>query len=103
MDVWFCPPAGTVPRGLTRPVLHAAIAPGRLFEHVDRATPSALLTLLIMEVPGFPQWGFEVVRSRGAPQGLGMSVHGALEPTQVIPAFEHRYQPPAGILIRNLQ
>src|SRR5579871_374403 len=50
MDVWFREPRESPPRGPRVIVAPCSIVPRRLFEHVDRATPSALLTLLIMDV-----------------------------------------------------
>ena len=64
MDVWFRKPREPLPRGTHAIDLHCFIFSGRLFEHVDRATPSALLTLLIMDDPISParnpvRWSYE--------------------------------------------
>jgi hypothetical protein len=51
MDVWFCAPQEPCLEAKTALVPNAKISPGGSYQHVDRATPSALLTLLIMDGP----------------------------------------------------
>jgi hypothetical protein len=54
MDAWFRELREPPPRGKSVIIAPCSIVPRRLFEHLDRATPSGLLTLLIMDVPRIP-------------------------------------------------